>query len=54
MKVIAVPYFGGLQDHYISHYRGKKFTTAEKTFLEFLFEEIEPEDSSSGPTSDPI
>jgi len=41
MKVVSVPYFGGLQEHYICHYSGKKFTAGEKTFLEFLFNEIE-------------
>lgn len=48
IKVVSVPFFGGLQDHYICHYRGKKFTTLEKTFLEFLFNEIEAHSSRPG------
>jgi DNA-binding transcriptional LysR family regulator len=45
IREVSVPYFGGLQDHYVSHYRGKKFSTLEKTFLEFLFDEIETKGS---------
>lgn len=52
MKIVSVPYFGGLQNHYICHYRGKKFTTAEKTFLEFLFNDIESDRHSPSPGDD--
>lgn len=52
MKVVSVPFFGGLQDYYICHYRGKKLTTGEKTFLEFLFNEIESDRHSPSPGDD--
>jgi DNA-binding transcriptional LysR family regulator len=41
LRVVSAPYLDLIQRYYICHYRHKKFSKAEKTFLEFLFEAID-------------
>lgn len=38
---IQAPYFEPVQEFYICHYEGRKFSKLEKIFLEFLFQAIE-------------
>lgn len=38
---VKAPYFEPVQEFYISHYEGSKFSRLEKVFLEFLFHTIE-------------
>jgi DNA-binding transcriptional LysR family regulator len=47
IHLLSVPYFKVSQDYYICHYNGKRFSTPEKTFLEFLFDEIESKANST-------
>ena len=41
LRVISAPYLDVVQNFYVSHYSGKMLSKAEKTFLEFMFKEIE-------------
>jgi len=41
LQTLSVPYFDPVQQHYISHYKGKKFSKSERIFLEYLFNFIE-------------
>lgn len=38
---VYAPYFEPVQEFYICHYEGRKFSAVEKVFLEFLFQAIE-------------
>jgi DNA-binding transcriptional LysR family regulator len=38
---VRAPYFEPLQEFYICHYEGRKFSKPEKIFLEYLFQAIE-------------
>jgi DNA-binding transcriptional LysR family regulator len=41
LRVVSIPYFDIHQNFYICHFKEKKFSESEKSFLKFLFDEIE-------------
>lgn len=41
LEEIQAPYFEPVQEFYICHYQGRKFSKPEKIFLEFLFQAVE-------------
>lgn len=49
LRVASIPYFNVTQDFYICHCKGKRFTKPERTFLEYLFTQIESNATASTP-----
>lgn len=41
LRAVSAPYFRVTQQFHLLHYRDRKFSAVEKTFLEFLFEAME-------------
>lgn len=41
LRMVSVPHFEFLQDYYICHHKGKKFSRSEKVFFEYIFNAIE-------------
>ena len=43
LRILSVPHFDPMQQFYILHYKGKKFSKVERMFLEFMFKFVEKE-----------
>jgi DNA-binding transcriptional LysR family regulator len=41
LRTLSVPHFDPIQQFYVSHYKGKKFSKPERMFLEYIFKFIE-------------
>jgi len=50
LRVVSVPYFDFVQNHYICHHKGKMFSRPEKFFFEYIFSAVESGNAFLTPT----